>query len=84
MVNLGSKVIGLENEPMNQDELEKISRKILDVVRSNQTPEGISRKVIFENLRSSGYSNHTIKSGIDHLLISEKLRQIDLTHYTDS
>jgi len=83
MVNLGSKVIGLENEPMNQDELEKICRKILDVVRSNQTQDGISRKVIYENLRSSGYSNRTIKSGINHLLVSEKLRQIDLAHYID-
>jgi len=81
MVNLGSKVIKQQEVTFSKDEIEKICTTILFEVQRNQTPEGVSRKLLYENLRASGHSNRAIKLGIEHLLVSEKLCQLDLSHY---
>ncbi len=81
MTNLGSRVIQSQSEPINKDELDEICSIIIDIVQANQTTKGVSRKVLYADLRSYGYNNRTIKSGINHLLISEKLRQISLSRY---
>ena len=81
MVRLGSDVIRQEEYPVSEDEINVICTMILDVIQHHHKEEGISRKVIVDDLSSCGFNARAIKLGIEHLLVEERIKQLDFSHY---
>jgi hypothetical protein len=81
MTNLGSKVLQAESQPSNMSELEDACSKIQEIIASNQTAKGVSRKIIYSDMRSYGFSNRPIKFGIDNLLVTGKIREVGFAQY---
>lgn len=81
MSNLGSKVLQAESLPSDMSELEDVCSKIQEIIASNQTAKGVSRKIIYSDMRSYGFSNRLIKFGIDNLLVTGKIREVGFAQY---
>jgi hypothetical protein len=81
MSNLGSKVLQAESLPSDMSELEDTCSKIQEIIASNQTTKGVSRKTIYSDMRSYGFSNRLIKFGIDNLLVTGKIREVGFAQY---
>ena len=81
MVDIGRRVVQSQTVPIDKAELEEVCSALTMVLQMNKTAKGVSRKVLYADLRSYGFTNRTIKSGIEHMLVSGKIRSFGIGRY---